>query len=126
MSKVKSRNTNIELLLRRALFRKGYRFRLHYRISGTPDIVLPSKKIAIFCDGDFWHGKHFKRENINYKKFWKNKIKANIIRDKKVNTKLRKDGWKVIRFWKSEILKNLDRCVDTIEQTLEKLNNSKA
>lgn len=124
MSKVKSKNTNIELLLRRALFKKGYRFRLHYRVFGTPDIVLPSKKIAIFCDGDFWHGKSYKKAKINYKTFWKNKIKENISRDKKVNGILRKEGWEVVRLWKSDILKNIDRCVEKVERAIEKYNDT--
>lgn len=59
MKSVKNKNTDIELLLRKALYRKGYRFRVKYNLFGKPDIVFLSKRIAIFCDGDFWHGKTY-------------------------------------------------------------------
>ena len=119
MSRVRSRNTDIEILLRKALFAKGYRFRIHYPISGKPDIVFLNQHIAIFCDGDFWHGRYFKKEAKNYKDFWKKKIIINRERDKKVNRALKKQGWKVIRFWKSEIKKDIDKCLEKISTLLE-------
>ncbi len=119
MRKVRNRNTNIELLLRRALFKKGYRFRLRSKLFGKPDVVFTSQKLAIFCDGDFWHGKNFRKERKNYKEFWVNKIKTNIRRDKLVNKTLRSEGWTVLRFWKTDILKSLKKCVEIIESTIK-------
>lgn len=116
MSRVKSKNTDIELILRKALTQKGYRYRLHYKIEGSPDIVFTKQKIAIFCDGDFWHGKNFKKEKTHYKTFWVQKIEKNIKRDKTVNSQLRKKGWVVIRFGKDDLKKNLSNCILHIEQ----------
>lgn len=121
MSKVRSRDTNIEILLRKALFARGYRFRIHYRVFGRPDIVFPGKKIAIFCDGDFWHGKNFKKERGGYKRFWVEKIGTNLHRDRNVNKYLRKHGWTVLRFWKSDILRSIDGCITKIELSLKEL-----
>jgi DNA mismatch endonuclease Vsr len=118
MRKVKNRNTNIELILRRALFSKGYRYRVNNKLYGKPDIIFPRKKVAIFCDGDFWHGKTYKKDFVNYKVFWVEKIKTNMDRDQRVNNALRKEGWTVLRFWKTDILKNVDKCVIRIENAL--------
>ncbi len=118
MRKVKNKNTNIELLLRKELFRKGYRYKIKNSLFGKPDFIFPAKKIAIFCDGDFWHGKDYLKENKNYKKFWKDKIKINMKRDSIVNKKLRIQGWTVLRFWKTDILRNLPKCTNLIEETL--------
>jgi len=115
MSRVKSKNTDIELILRQRLWAAGHRYRIHYKILGKPDIVFPKQKIAIFCDGDFWHGKNYKKEKKNYKKFWLDKIASNIKRDKKVNRELKKNHWKVVRFWKTDILKFPDKCLRAIE-----------
>ena len=117
MRRVKNKNTNIELIIRKELFRRGYRFSTNTKLFGKPDIVLTSKKVVIFCDGDFWHGKN-KNEISKYEKFWREKILTNIERDKLVNITLRKDGWKVLRFWKNDILKNPEKCVEKIEKYL--------
>jgi len=119
MRKVKNRNTDIELIVRKGLFRRGYRYKLKSKLFGKPDIVFPSEKIAIFCDGDFWHGKNYAKEKKNYKSFWKEKILVNIERDKNVNKILKKQGWKVIRFWKTEILKSPDKCIKKIEKFIK-------
>ncbi len=118
MQKVKNRNTNIELILRKELFKRGYRYGTKSSLFGKPDIIFPSKRITIFCDGDFWHGKNYSKESKNYKKFWKDKIKINIERDKLVNKKLRHEKWTVLRFWKKDILKNPNKCVDLIEKVI--------
>ena len=115
MRRVRNKNTDIELILRKALFRQGLRFRVKNTLFGKPDIIFPSKKIAIFCDGDFWHGKNFKKEGKRYKAFWQEKIKTNVDRDKLVNKTLRKEGWIVLRFWKTEILKDVDSCIAKVE-----------
>lgn len=118
MRKIKNKNTNIELLLRKELFKRGYRYKVKNNLFGKPDFIFTSKKIAVFCDGDFWHGRKYQREKKNYKTFWVEKIKINIARDKKVNTRLRKEGWVVLRFWKTDILRNLAKCSSLIEKTL--------
>lgn len=118
MSKVKSKNTDIELVLRKRLWKLGYRYRANYKVTGSPDIAFPSKKIAVFCDGDFWHGRNYKQEKGKYKKFWKDKIATNIKRDKMVNKHLKQEGWRVIRFWKTEILKDTEKCVDRVLRDL--------
>lgn len=120
MRLVKTRDTNIELLVRKALFKRGYRFRIKSNLFGKPDIIFKPKKLVIFCDGDFWHGKNYRKEKSRYEPFWVEKIKRNIARDKLVNRTLSKDGWTVLRFWKSEILKNLESCIGKIEAELLK------
>lgn len=123
MKRVKSKDSKIELMLRKALWQKGFRYRKHYnKIIGCPDIVFPAKKIAIFCDSEFWHGYDW----VNYKKhafksnkeFWINKIECNIARDKEVNEFLAMNGWTVLRFWGKDIQKNIQDCVERIEEVL--------
>ncbi len=125
MSSIKSKNTEPELLLRKALWQKGFRYRINYKqLPGKPDIVFTKAKIAIFCDGDFWHGHNWalrgipslEEELASYSDFWKEKILRNIERDKKNNEELKKSGWTVIRFWESDIRKNLEECVSCVEQ----------
>lgn len=123
--KIKSKNTTIELLLGKAMWAKG----LHYRkncknIFGKPDFCFRSKKIAIFCDSEFWHGRNFlegQEFKIN-KEFWETKIKRNIQRDKEVNKKLKDNGWIVLRFWGNEIKENLDGCISIIDIQLKEIN----
>lgn len=121
MRKVRNKNTNIELLLRKELFKNSHRFRIRNKLFGKPDIVFPRQRIAIFCDGDFWHGKNYRKEMKNYKQFWKNKILANINRDKTVNKRLKEEGWTVLRFWKADLLRDLEACVRKVEANLSKL-----
>ena len=122
MSRVKSSGTNIELRLLgcvRPLW-KIERYRRNAKnVPGKPDIVFPRSKIAVFADGDFWHGRNYERESRGYKKFWRNKIAINIERDTKVNKRLRKEGWKVLRFWKTGILKDPEKCAQKIIKTLD-------
>lgn len=118
MSKVKNKDTDIELILRKRLWASGYRYRANYKTFGSPDIAFPGKKIAVFCDGDFWHGRNYWEEKSRYKKFWRDKIITNIKRDRKVNKRLRKEGWIILRFWKTEILKNPEQCVKKIAKYL--------
>lgn len=114
MSQIKNKNTKPELSLRKSLTIQGLRYRLHAtKLPGKPDIVFPSVKLAVFCDGDFWHGKDWeKRKKAGEfkvrRKFWVNKIEGNINRDKKNSEDLKKLGWTVYRVWNSEIIKNSD------------------
>jgi DNA mismatch endonuclease (patch repair protein) len=126
MSKIRSKDTSIEIILRKALWKKGLRYRKNCRdVFGKPDICFKSKKIAIFCDSAFWHGKKF-LEGEKFKtnsEFWEKKILRNIERDKEVNQKLKEEGWKVLRFWDNEIKKNLDECVSEILKAYEEKSN---
>jgi len=111
MSMIKAKNTRPEIVLRKLLSSHGIRgYRIHYKLTGKPDIVFPKKKIAVFIDGCFWHKcpRCFVKPQTN-KGFWKEKINSNVERDKIVNKKLKKMGWKIIRIWEHELRKNLNK-----------------
>ena len=124
MKNIKSKNTKIERKLCKALWDKGYRYRKNYtKLPGKPDIVLTKYKIAIFCDGEFFHGKDWNKQKVrleksNNREYWINKISKNIERDSKVDRELFQLGWVVLRFWGKDILKNIDKCIDEIEETI--------
>lgn len=120
MSKIRSKNTKAELVVFRELRKRKIHFQKHYKkVIGSPDIAIPRKKIAIFIDGDFWHGRNFQRNKSRLpKKYWVRKIGDNIKRDKKNRTKLRKEGWKVLRVWEHEILEKTTPAIDRIESFL--------
>ena len=123
MKRVKSKDTSIEIKLRKALWKKGYRYRVNCKqVFGKPDICFLSQRIAIFCDSKFWHGKYY-QENKRIPKtntqYWKNKFVRNIKRDIEVNETLLKKGWIVLRFWEEDINKNIEYCVKTIESNLK-------
>lgn len=119
--KIKSRNTKIEQLLGKAMWAKGLRYRKNCKdVYGKPDFCFKGKKVAIFCDSEFWHGKNF-LEGEGFKTnadFWEKKIKRNIERDKEVNEKLESNGWTVLRFWGKDISKNIDACLEKVLQNL--------
>lgn len=124
MQHIRSKDTKIELLLRKKLWEKGYRYRKNYdKLPGKPDIVLTKYKIAIFCDGEFFHGKDWevlkpRLEHSNNSEFWIKKISRNIERDDEVNKHLLYLGWTVIRFWGDEIKKKPDECIKVIEEVI--------
>lgn len=111
MSSIHGKDTSIELLLRKALWKEGIRgYRLSMKLPGRPDIVFPKYKVAVFCDGDFWHGYKFEEWKGRLSPHWLKKIQGNIERDKKNESKLMNSGWTVIHFWESEILKDVEMC----------------
>jgi len=117
MSRIKSKNTRIEMLLRKELWQRGIRYRVNCKdIFGKPDICFRKKKIAVFCDSEFWHGKDFLEGKIpkSNQEYWIPKIMRNIERDKTVTENLQSDGWTVIRFWGKEIIKNTVQCADEV------------
>lgn len=124
MSSIKSKDTSIELVLRKALWKKGIRYRKNYKeLPGTPDIVLTKYKIAIFCDSEFFHGKDWevlrpKLETGKNPDFWINKIGRNRKRDDEINKELLFRGWTVIRFWGKDIKKRTDECVKVVEEAI--------
>ena len=124
MKNIKAADTKIEVLLRKKLWEKGYRYRKNYKeLPGKPDIVLTKYKIAIFCDGEFFHGKDWEILQPKLAKsrngtFWVNKILRNKERDEEVNKQLLFLGWTVIRFWGKDIARNPDACLKVIEETI--------
>ena len=124
MKNIRAKDTQIEVILRKALWNKGYRYRKNYnKLLGNPDIVLIKYKIAIFCDGEFFHGKDWevlkpRLEKSNSSEYWINKISRNIERDDEINKSLLFQGWTVIRFWGDEIKKHTDECVKVVEEAI--------
>lgn len=121
MSQVQVRDTDIERLVRSELYRKGLRFRKHCKnLPGKPDIVFSGLKVAVFIDGDFWHGYRFSLWAADMAPFWKAKIASNRERDRRNFRKLRAMGWKVLRVWQHEVEKDLQKCVERILVALQK------
>ena len=124
MQRVKSKDSEIEKILRNALWNKGYRYRKNVKdVFGHPDIVFKSKKVAIFCDSEFWHGYDWERKKNEIKTrqdFWIPKIERNMQRDKEVKMKLSEEGWTVLRFWGTEIKKQTENCVKEIEKCIKR------
>lgn len=124
MRNIRSKDTKIELALRKALWKQGIRYRKNYRVlPGSPDIALTKYKIAVFCDSEFFHGKDWevlkpRLEAGNNPDFWVKKIEKNRHRDIETDKKLFFMGWTVIHFWGTEILKNTDECVKVIQETI--------
>ncbi len=124
MQRIKGKNTSIEVRLCKALWQKGYHYRKNYKeLPGSPDIVLTKYKIAIFCDGEFFHGKDWDKLKARLEKgengeYWIKKITRNMERDEEINKQLMFKGWTVLRFWGDEIKKNTDECVKAIEEVI--------
>ena len=124
MKNIKSTDSAIEAKLRKALWKKGYRYRKNYKkLPGKPDVVLVKYKIAIFCDSEFFHGKDWqvlklKLELSENSDYWTNKIESNIKHDEQINKKLFFLGWTVLRFWGKDITKNTDECIRVIEECI--------
>jgi DNA mismatch endonuclease (patch repair protein) len=120
MINIRSKDTRPEILLRKALWSHGIRYRKNFaKLVGKPDIVITRCKIAIFVDGDFWHGKNLTTINMQVKsnrQYWLSKIRMNKKRDMEVNETLTEQGWIVLRFWESDVIKNLDMCIREIAQ----------
>ena len=116
MVAIRSTDTKPEIMLRKALWHKGVRYRKNFRVLGYQvDIAITKHKIAVFCDGTFWHGKDGDGSQVaTNTKFWKNKIQRNKERDLEATITLRDAGWKVLRFWDDEIVKNLEECKNKV------------
>ena len=124
MSKIKGKDTSIELALRKALWAKGIRYRKNYKNApGRPDIALTKYKIAIFCDSEFFHGKDWiilkkKLEKGKNPDYWIPKIERNMERDREKDILLEQNGWQVVHFWGKDIAKDVNGCVKTIEEMI--------
>ena len=120
----RSKDTSIEVLLRRTLWHKGYRYRKNYKkLPGSPDIALTRQKVAVFCDSEFWHGKDWEDKKLRLQRgnnpdFWVKKIERNMQRDRENDQKLNTLGWTVIHFWGEEIKKSPDECGRVIEEAI--------
>lgn len=130
MSRIKGKDTSIEVALRKALWAKGYRYRKNYKkIPGRPDIAITKHKVAIFCDSEFFHGKNWeilkpRLERGKNPDYWIPKIQRNMQRDVEKDQALLYEGWTVIHFWGKDILKNPEECIRVIEDAI--LDNSLA
>lgn len=124
MKNIRSKDTSIELKLRKELWRCGYRYRNNYtELPGKPDIVLTKYKIAIFCDSEFFYGKDWEVLKPQLEKgknadFWIEKISKNQQHDDDINKQLQFLGWTVIRFWGKDIMKKTDECIQVIEENI--------
>lgn len=127
MRAVKCKDSKIELVLRKKLWNRGFRYRKNFKdLPGKPDIVFTKYKIAVFCDSEFWHGYNWEERKQDIKSnrdFWIPKIERNIERDREVNRQLDSMGWLVLRFWGKQILKSTDQCVSVIEKIIEEIKN---
>ena len=117
MSRIRSRDTKIEKNMSSLLRKNKIRYRRFPKVFGSPDFVV-EKKLLVFCDGDFWHGYGYGKKKKPRKKFWRDKIERNMVRDRKVTRKLRADGWSVIRLWEHDIEKRPESCVRKIKKSL--------
>lgn len=124
MQAIRGKDTSIELKLRKELWNRGLRYRKNSKnVYGHPDIVFLHKKIAVFCDSEFWHGydwEHRKNSIQTNREYWIPKIERNIQRDAEVNMKLKAEGWSVLRFWGKDIQKNVMLCADEVESEYHK------
>lgn len=122
MQAIRSKDTSIELALRKALWERGVRYRKNYKkLIGKPDIAITKYKIAVFCDSDYWHGYDWENRNQRIKSnrdYWVPKIERNMERDREVTSALQSEGWLVIRFWEWQIKKHLDECVEEVLRTV--------
>ncbi len=128
MAANRAKNTKVELALRRELHARGIRFRLHAReVPGRPDIVIRKYRLAVFVDGDFWHGNAWRRRglkrleddfNVN-REFWVAKIRRNMERDQEVTQQLKASGWIVFRFWESSLRQDISGAADLVEGAIK-------
>ena len=125
MQSIKSKDTKSEITMRKELWKLGHRnYRKNYdKIIGKPDIVFPKLKIAIFIDSEFFHGYNWeeKKNRIGTNRdYWIPKIERNMQRDENVNKELSSKGWTVLRFWDKDVKKNLQDCINKVEDAINK------
>ena len=135
MAAIRSKENKTERALRQLLHRRGFRFRKYPRLlPGKPDIVFPTERVAVFVDGDYWHGRllrergeaalmvSIKNPNVDY---WANKFRHNVSRDDAANIALKRDGWTVLRFWESDVKRDLEGTADRVaDEVLSRRKNS--
>lgn len=120
-----AKNTRAEIVLRRAIWGRGLRYRLHATdLPGKPDIIFRKARVLIFCDGDFWHGRNFdqRRERLargSNAGYWIAKIEGNIVRDARQNRLLRRSGWQILRFWETDVLRNPQKAAERVTRLVQ-------
>lgn len=123
MSSIRATDTRPELMMRKELWHRGLRYRIHQRnLPGKPDIVFSRAKLVVFCDGDYWHGHNWAIRGMasldeelgSYSEYWKSKILRNIERDLNETKTLEANGWMVIRIWESQIKEDVAACADKV------------
>ncbi len=123
MQAIKGKDTSIEVMLRKELWGRGLRYRKNpWKVYGHPDIAFIGKKVAVFCDSEFWHGYDWENRKGRIqtnREYWIPKIERNMERDHEVNARLTSDGWTVLRFWGKEIQKDAEGCADRVESALK-------
>lgn len=124
MSKVRLKNGKAETILAKRLWHEGYRYRRNYKkLPGSPDIALTTYKVAVFVDGEFWHGENWEERKAKLKhnrEYWIEKIEENMARDKRVDSQLQEMGWTTVHFWEKQVLKHTDECLQAVLELLEK------
>lgn len=119
MKRVKLKDGSLEKLVQSELRARGLRFQRHVRsLPGSPDIVFRKEKVAVFVDGDFWHGWRLSTWESKLSPFWRDKLRANRSRDQRNFRRLRSDGWRVIRIWQHQIKNDLAGCIERVVRTL--------
>lgn len=128
MSKVRLKNGKAETILAKCLWHEGYRYRRNYKkLPGSPDIALTKYRVAVFVDGEFWHGENWEERKAKLKhnqEYWIEKIEENMTRDKRVDIQLQELGWIPVHFWEKQILKNTDECVSAVIELIDKRKNN--
>lgn len=115
MSRIRSKWTTPEKLMHGHLKSRKIRHTMHPPIEGNPDVWIKDSKLVVFIDGDFWHGKNYVQRAPKLQPFWKDKIKTNMIRDRKYNRLLRDRGWTVLRLWEEDVKKRPEWCMERIK-----------
>lgn len=126
MSRIRSKDTKAELTLRRLLHRRGLRYRVHMNaLPGKPDVVFTKKRIAVFVDGDFWHGWKFAEWCEKLQPYWRKKIEGNQIRDRMNDARLAEQGWTVLRIWEHEVKDDPELCAARVEQAVRRQDHNR-
>lgn len=123
MSRIRSKDTKAEVRLRKALWAKGYRYRKNVKsLPGSPDIAIKKYKVAVFIDGEFWHGYNWEKKRQTIKRnraYWIPKIERNMERDRENTQKLQEKGWLVLRFWEQRLKKEFNTCLTLITEAID-------
>lgn len=119
MSRIRSKNTSIDIIMRDILSNNGYPFEMYPKMYGNPDFANKKERIVVFCDGDFWHGFNYGKKKLA-KKYWREKIEGNMKRDVKIRRKLRNEGWSVIKCWEHDIKSRPDICIRKIDRAIRR------
>ena len=116
MSQIRSKDTKPELRMRDLLRQNGLRFKMHPKLPGTPDFLVEGR-IAVFVNGDFWHGWDYHHGRVPRQKYWRTKIESNMARDQRVQRQLRYQGYSVLNFWEHDVNRNAEKCIRKVRRS---------